>query len=549
MPGINNFFDQAKQFWISRTGTQRALLLAGAGATALLLTVFTRLIGSPDYKPLFKDLEPADAQTLVAQLDAQNIPHQISADGKTVSVPADKLDAARMQTAAQGEPHSGRMGFELFDKMTWGQTEFDEKVAYQRAMEGELERTIQTLAYVERARVHLVMPTDSVFLDRQRGAKASVILKLKRNGMSKEGAQAISRLVAGAVDQLKPEDVSIVDADTDSSLGIGHSGPGGGDQEQENLLTQRLISTLEPVVGTNSIRATVNIDYDQGSSEESQEKYDPSVTALLSTQKSEDQATGGSIPQGVPGTSSNIPVPKPTPKAGTAAATTPQGNTATGPSLTQGNLQSSKSENSQYGVNKTIVHTITPAGRIERVTAALLIDDEVVKTVRNGKTTFTKQKRSPDELKKIRELAEAAIGFDEKRGDTLSVENMPFDANSAETDLPAVGWTTQVQKAVTDYSSLLRPLSLLALFMMAYLFVLRPIQKQALAPAAAGHGAAQAALASAAPLQPLPAVAVPELGAGNPRAAHLRAQTFELARQKPVDTARAMQAWMREDEA
>ena len=97
---------------------------------------------------------------------------------KTVSVPADKLDAARLQTASQGQPHSGRLGFELFDKVTWGQTEFDEKVAYQRAMEGELERTIRTLADVEQARVHLVMPTDSVFLDRQRGAKASVILRL-----------------------------------------------------------------------------------------------------------------------------------------------------------------------------------------------------------------------------------------------------------------------------------------------------------------------------------------------------------------------------------
>jgi flagellar M-ring protein FliF len=548
MPGMNNFFDQAKQFWTSRTGTQKALLLGGAGATALLLTVFARLIGTPDYKPLFKDLEPADAQTLVAQLDTQNIPHQLSADGKTVSVPADKLDAARMQTAAQGEPHSGRMGFELFDKMTWGQTEFDEKVAYQRAMEGELERTIQTLAYVDRARVHLVMPTDSVFLDRQRSAKASVILKLKRNGLPKDGAEAISRLVASAVDQLKPEDVSIVDADTDSSLGMAHNGPGGGDEAEESRLTQRLISTLEPVVGTNSIRATVNIDYDQGSSEESQEKYDPSVSALLSDQKSEDQANGGSIPQGVPGTSSNIPVPKPTPKAGSNAA--PQGNTQTAPTSTPGNLQSSKSESAQYGVNKTIVHTITPAGRIERVTAALLVDDAVVKTVRNGKTTFTKQKRSPDELKKIRELAEAAIGFDANRGDTLSVENMPFDANSAETDLPPVGWVTQVQKTVTNYSSLLRPLSLLVLFMMAYLFVLRPVQKHALttSPAQLAHNAAQSALA-AAPVLPLAVVAPPELGPGNPRAAKLRAQTFEFARQKPADTARAMQAWMREDEA
>ena len=141
--------------------------------------------------------------------------HETSADGKTISVPADKLDAARLQTASQGAPHSGRMGFELFDKMSWGQTEFDEKVTYQRALEGELERTIQTLGDVESARVHLVMATDSVFLDRQRGAKASVILKLNRNSLSKESVAAISRLVSGAVDELKPEDVSIVDADSD----------------------------------------------------------------------------------------------------------------------------------------------------------------------------------------------------------------------------------------------------------------------------------------------------------------------------------------------
>ena len=125
-----------------------------------------------------------DAQALAAQLDAQKIPHQISADGKTISVPADKLDEARMQTAAQGTLHSGHMGFELFDKMSWGQTEFSEKVTYQRGLEGELERTIETLNGVESARVHLVMPTDSVFLDRQREAKASVILKLRAMGLA-----------------------------------------------------------------------------------------------------------------------------------------------------------------------------------------------------------------------------------------------------------------------------------------------------------------------------------------------------------------------------
>src|SRR5580698_2077153 len=350
MPGINNIVEQLKHFWATRTGRQRMFLLGGVGATAVLLTLFARLLSTPDYKPLYKDLEPADAQALSTQLTAQNIPNKIEPDGKTVSVPADKLDAARLQTATQGAPHSGRMGFELFDKMTWGQTEFDEKVAYQRAMEGELERTIQTLAYVERARVHLVMPTDSVFLDRQHLAKASVILKLRRGGLSKESAIAIARLVAGAVDELKPEDVSIIDADTDMSLGSGHDEQGN-DEAEEGRLTQRLVSTLEPVVGANAIRASVNVDYDQGSTEESQEKYDPSVSALLSDQKTEDQAAGGSATIGVPGTSSNIPNPKPA---------KPAQNTST---VTPGPTQTSKSENAQYAVNKTITHTIVPGGR------------------------------------------------------------------------------------------------------------------------------------------------------------------------------------------
>jgi flagellar M-ring protein FliF len=440
-----------------------------------------------------------------------------------------------MQTAEQGQPHSGRMGFELFDKMTWGQTEFDEKVAYQRALEGELERTIQTLNYVERARVHLVMPTDSVFLDHQHLAKASVILKLHRGGLSKDSAVAISRLVAGAVDQLKPEDVSIIDADTDTSLGSGRNEQGNGEDE-EGRLTQRLISTLEPVVGANSIRASVNVDYDQGSTEESQEKYDPSVSALLSDQKTEDQAAGGSATIGVPGTSSNIPNPKPA---------KPAQNTST---VTPGPTQTSKSENAQYAVNKTVTHTIVPGGRIQRVTAALLVDDEVVKTVKNGKATFTKQKRSPDELNKIRELAEAAIGFDAKRGDTISVQNMSFDSSSPDTDLAPVTWTTQVQKTVSDYSSLLRPMSLLLLFMLAYVLVLRPVQKHALSSnqlAAPGVPGQPGAL-TAAQVQSLSAGAA-ETGTDVNRAAQLKEQTFELVRKKPVDTARAMQAWMREE--
>jgi len=519
--------EQVKQFWASRSGRQKALLLGAAGITVVLLTIFARLMGTPDYKPLYQDMDPADAQTLGVQLDAQKIPHQISPDGKTVSVPADKLDAARLQAASQGQPHSGRLGFELFDKVSWGQTEFDEKVAYQRAMEGELERTIKTLADVDSARVHLVMPTDSVFLDRERAAKASVILKLKHNGLPKDAVLAISRLVSGAVDGLKPEDVAIIDADSDRSLGTGHDDTSAGEGEVAKL-TQRLITTLEPVVGANAIRASVNIDYDRNTTEQSEEKYDPSVSALLSVQRSEDNA-GSAIQSGVPGTASNVPKDK---KAN-QAETQPKQAT-----------QTSKSESAQYGVNKTVTHTVSPAGRIQRVTAALLIDDAVVKTVKGDKTTFAKRPRSQEELNKIQELAQAAIGFDSKRGDTISVQNMSFEGNAVNSDLPAAGWATQVQKTVSDYSSLLRPISLLLLFVLAYLFVVRPVQKQALSRNELTAGM-QPALASG-NTQSL--ASGPSYAADNAqRAAQLKMQAFELVRQKPLDTARAMQAWMREE--
>ena len=538
MPGFPNVVEQLKQFWTSRTTSQKGFLVGGAAVTAAIVFVFVRLLATPDYKPLFKDLEPADAQTLATQLDAQNIPHQISADGKTVSVPADKLDAARIQTASQGQPHSGRMGFELFDKMSWGQTEFDEKVAYQRAMEGELERTIQTLSDVDSARVHLVLPTDSVFLDRERGAKASVILKLKHNGLSKEAVVAISNLVSGAVDELKPEDVSIIDADSERSLGLAHDGSGNS-EDQEARLTARLINTLEPVVGTNAIRASVNVDYDQGSTDESDEKYDPSVSALLSVQRTEDVAGGTAIPSGVAGTSSNLPVPKAKPAA-------PKSEQTSAAAPVQSNTQSSKTESAQYGVNKMIIHTVTPAGRIQRITAALLVDDAVVRTNQNGKITTTRQKRSQDELSRIQGLAEAAIGFDAKRGDTISVQNLSFDTGANEADLPTANWTTKVQKTVTDYSSVLRPLSILMLFLMAYLLVIRPVQKHALGRGELGAGL-QPALADG---------ATHSISAGSQdpaeiarRAAQLKEQTFGLARKSPVDTARAMQAWMREEQS
>ncbi len=531
MAGFEDITKQAQQFWASRSKRQKTLLAAGAAASVLLISLFGGLLGSPDYKPLYSGLEAADVQTLSAQLDAQSIPHQTSADGKSISVPADKLDVARMQTASEGTTHSGRMGFELFDKMSWGQTEFDEKVTYQRALEGELERTIETLSEVKSARVHLVTPTDSIYEDQQRAAKGSVILKLKGDNISKDAVQAIARLVSGAVDGLKPEDVAIIDADSDKSLNMSHDGPMSG-EGLETSLTQRLMSTLEPIVGAGNIRASVNVDYDQGSSEESQEKFDPTISALLSDQKSVDQAGGGATTGGVPGVASNVPSPK---RAESSAVT------ATSQSATQ----LSTTENARYGVNRVVLHRVVPAGQLQRISAAILVDDAVVKSVVKGKVSFTRHARSQATLNQIQQLAQAVIGFDAIRGDTISVQDMSFASDDDGASVPAPGLAERVQKTVSDYSSLLRPMSLLALFAMAYLFVLRPIQRQALGPGVV-QVADQPALASPVTSAKL-ALGVTQAVGSTQRAGVLKDQTIELIKQKPVNTTRAVQAWLREE--
>jgi flagellar M-ring protein FliF len=461
--GASQTMERVKLFWAGLRPQQRVYLGVGLAITLAAVVFFVKMIATPTYKPLTTGLEAADAQVIVAQLAAKKIPYIVSPDGTTISVPGDQIDAARLEVASHDSPHSGRIGFEIFDKVSWGQTEFDEKVNYQRALEGELERTIQTMSSVKSARVHLVMASDSVFMDRERGAKASVTLKLRRGSLSREDISAISRLVAGAVDELKPTDVVIVDADSNQSLGQ-NDGPPGGNDGIERELTRRLIATLAPIVGTDRIHASVNVEYETGSSEESQEKYDPAVSATLTMQHSEEGSGPGTAIGGVPGASSNVPSGK---TVGTKAVIKDLG-------------QYSKTDNNTYGVNRTTRHVIEPAGSIRRLTAAVLLDDVVDRKQDRGKWVETHHKRQPDELQRISELAQAAIGFNSARGDVISVQNLTFDRAEA-VDLPPTTFADEARKGLNDYSSVIRYAGLFVLFLLVYLLMIRPIQKRALA--------------------------------------------------------------------
>ena len=522
-----------KELAAGLSGKQRAIILGGAVLTAALLIVFVRLIAKPDMKPLYTNMEPADAQALSARLGEKRIPNEISQDGKTVSVPEDQLNAARLEMASREMPRSGRLGFELFDKLSWGQTEFDEKVNYQRALEGELERTIQTLKDVDSVRVHLVMPADSLFLDRERSAKASVILNL-RGGLTPEMQLAISRLVSGAVDRLNPNSVTVIDANNDRSASLPRQDPFSPTGNLDQELATRIRQTLEPIIGADRVRASVNVDYDTSSSEENQETYDPKSAVPVSTQRSDEQV-GGGLAGGVPGTASNVPN-----ATGNAKATAQSGEGS----------QVSHSDASTYAVSKVVRHTIQPAGRIHRITAALVVDDAIEVTQdKKGKRSESRRKRTPDEMKQIQELAQAAIGFDAARGDTVTVQNLSFREAATEAP-PKPGLTERLQMALHDWSILVRYGALLLLFLLAYGLLLRPVKKQILAtmkqlPArkatAQKDGAALGTM--------LPTSGGSELVSGLPdlqQALALKKQLVDKVKTEPAATTHLVQSWLRE---
>ncbi len=530
MASFNQIANQGKNAIAAFDTKQLIVLMGGAAFLVGVIIFFGRLIVTPDYKPLMTGMEPADAQALASRLAAKNIAYQISPDGKTVSVPGDNLDSSRLEVATEGMPHSGRLGFELFDKLNWGQTEFDEKVNYQRALEGELERTIQTLRDVESARVHLVMPTESVFLDREREAKASVILRLRSRQLSEDTHRAIASLVSGAVDKLRPQNVTITDADTNQPF-VSHQPGSPSDAELEEQLSRRLVSTLEPVVGTQRIRASVNVEYDTSSSEENQETYDPKSAVAVTMQTSEEKTSGGETIGGVPGTASNVPSANSPAKSEEEADDT---------------VQSSKTQNATYAVDKVVRHTLQPVGRIRRISAALLVDDAIEIQQVNGNSSETRRKRTAEELKQIEVLAAAAIGLDEKRGDTLAVQNLSFQQLPQQAATPPSP-VERIRVIVNDWSSLIRYAGIFLLFLLTYLLLLRPIKKQVLSAFSQLSDRSAAQLkAEIAAGEVSGSSEVVMLSDAERRSLGLHKQLAERAKSEPAVTGRLVQAWLRE---
>ncbi len=457
--------NQVVAFVRGLTLRQKITIAVAAAVVSAVIWGFVALFGKAEYRPLYSGLSPSDAQSLSRRLSEKNIPYELSSDGADIRVPADQLDKARLELAAGGMPQTGRLGFELFDKPNWAGSDFAEKVNYQRALEGELERTIQTLGEIEAARVHLVLPQESLFTEQEREAKASVVIKLRDGRLGDDAQEAITHLVASAVDNLRPENVTLINADG----GIPILARGGGQAgrprywaEFETALAQKIVATLEPVVGPGKARANVTVEYDLATSDSTQETYDPNGSVVLTSQISEDR-TGETGAEGTPGTTSNVPGKQPPPPSKTLSAAN---------SDTEGLHTESKT----FAVSKTVRHVMQPAGTLKRIAAAVLVDDATDVTQENGQEVEKRRKRTPDEMKQIADLVTAAIGIDPARGDKVAVENLSFQTFPLEKLSPSL--TDRVAPLVDKWITVIRYGALFLLFSLIYLLVLRPIKRQ-----------------------------------------------------------------------
>jgi flagellar M-ring protein FliF len=501
-------------------------LLTGALLTALVGGLFWYGM-RPDWRVLYADLNTEDMRQTGQTLAQAQIPFEPASNGAGILVPAAQLDKARLVTAAKGLK-SGRLGFEIFDKPNWVGSEFDEQVNYQRALEGELEHTVGTLADIQSARVHLVLPHDSLFREAERPAKASVVLRLRHRSLGEGEPEAIRNLVASAVDGLAPERVVLVDAS--GHLPLGPKTAEAMQLNAEQILEDKLIATLEPVTGAGNVRASVTLDYDPAATDETQETYDPDQTVTLSMQRTEQTSGSQPVAAGVPGTASNAPNSQ-------ALPVYPQQTTPP---------QNAKSEAGTYGASKTVRHTVESPGRIRRLTAAIVVNDRLAQVASQNKAAQW-QPRSAEELRNLTALAQAAVGFDAGRGDLLQVEDLAFEENRLQQPATLLSRTLSTAEASPE---LVKYVALLAGLLLVVAFGVRPALRHArAAPVTALKGGGRelqghSEVAESRVLRPPEPV---ELDPERQRAQEIFEQVNSHLKREPTQSSRLLQSWIHSD--
>ncbi|MDM0007968.1 flagellar basal-body MS-ring/collar protein FliF [Variovorax sp. J22G73] len=478
-------------------------LIVGGAAIVAAAAAFMLWSRAPDYKVLYTNVSDRDGGAIIASLQQMNVPYKFAEGGGAILIAGDKVAETRLKLAAQGLPKAGGVGFELMDNQKFGTSQFAEQVNYQRGLEGELARSIESIGTIEAARVHLALPKPSLFVRDQKKPSASVILTLLRGRSIDEGqVSAIVHMVSSSVPDLDAKSVTVVDQrgnllssarGTDRGLDVSQLKYA---QEIEAGYIRRIEAILQPLVGASNVRAQVAADIDFAVVEHTDEKYtpnqDPKQAAVRSQQSSESAQNGGGAPGGVPGALSNQPPVNPTapivgPRAPNAPGTPPPGTpgapgavgtagaaAATTSTASTGPSSTRKDTTTNYELDRTIRHVQQAAGGVKRLSVAVVVNNRDSVDAA-GKTTS--RALTPAEVEQIRNLAKEAMGFSTERGDSLNVVNSAFARDADSGPGPEVPFwkdrdNIEIGKSVGQYLLY----ALIALF--AWLAVVRPLMRR-----------------------------------------------------------------------
>ncbi|MEC7641633.1 MAG: flagellar basal-body MS-ring/collar protein FliF, partial [Nitrospinota bacterium] len=410
-PLLNILKQLNEQFQELSQGRKMAFfgLLAAAVASLFVMAIWMQ---APDYQLLYANLSEKDAAAIVEELKTQNIPYELGASGTTVRIPVDKVHETRIQLAAQGLPAGSEVGLEIFEETALGMTDFVQKLNFQRALQGELARTIKSLEPVDQARVHLVIPKENVFLREKPQGKASVTLKIKASRqLSESQIQGIAHVVASSVKGIPPENVTVVDL-----KGNILSGAKGASQDtmltstnfkfKRKLETQLENSTkkmLEDALGEGKVIVRVAAELSFDKVNRTEEIYDPDSQVVRSEQRTNESTVGAVPPGGVAGVQALLPT----------------GQTEAGSSGSAAKRNKEK-QTFNYEINKVVRNVSKPTGEILKLSVAVMVDGTVDE---NGQF----QPRSAQDIARYEDIVKSAVGFDEERGDQVKVEAVQFN--------------------------------------------------------------------------------------------------------------------------
>ena len=515
----------------------------GVAALAGVVLAMTLWSSKGDFKVLYANLSDKDGGAVIAQLSQMNVPYRMSEGGAAILVPAAQVHDLRLKLATAGLPKGSVSGYELMDNARFGQTQFQERLTFQRGLEGELTRSITSMSAVQNARVHLALPNQNGFFREQQKPSASVLLSL-HPGRTLDRAQVagIVHLVSSSVPELDPKSVSVLDQTGALLTASGDRAQAGGlDAQQLQYVNQleagyakRIAELLEPIVGRDNLRATVAADVDFSQSEATSEEFKPNQgtqasVVIRSQQTTEVTGAAAAQPSGVPGATTNQP-----PQAATApitGATAPLQTAQTGGGASSGRRDAT----TNYEIDKTVRVTRNASGTVKRLNAAVVVNNRSV-TDAKGKTTQVAL--TDPEIEKLTTLVRESIGFNKERGDSVKVINAPFKVEV----VPQVDTPLWKQPELID---MLRaaavPLALAVVALLVFFGMIRPALNAALAPLPRPEpGSAIAEVVDDA--NELPALPAPKT---NLHLANARA----LAKDNPAAVAGIVRGWVNGDAA